>query len=648
MSAPILSAFDWQMHTGAERHLRAGFLDAGNNGKLQYRYVYSDGTVEWRDLLTGLSSVAFNFSDYWDNTAFQARLLFVNGQSRIYSWTGGITTIQSVTGSVSGVIVTATLNAAGTGYHADDILTVTGGGGTGATFKVSTVDGSGHVTAIQQLTGGSGYSSGTGYATSVIPSGGTGATIDVTTVSAGSTITKQGSETWAEIGFDNLSASRKITINGVDYTYQGGENTTTLFGVTPSPVGNVVIGDIAHQTPRFVPNALMTGIPHDFANSLVSNLKNQIYIGSLVNNQVYVSKVNNYLDYSFTTPVRVVGEGAILTLDATPIAFVNQEEDMYISAGKDQWYQTQFTLSSDLAKETLEIQRLKTTVQQAAQSQALTTKIRNNVVFVSNEPIVNSLGRITDVVLTPQISDLSFPIVNDMNSYDFTGGDLYYHRNFIYLAIPTEGIIRVYNMTNSADASSADVSNPNFYWEAPLTLPISRFSTIDGELYGHSSQVSETYKLFTGYNFNGHPIDARAEFSYMNSQLPGESKSFNEFFVEGYISSNTTLNLGINYEVDGFAGSQTFPILGTDSQIVQTANPSGSLGKVSLGKNPLGGSQNISLLPPKFREIQTMTRTPFYEFSPSFSSVGIDYNWSILRFGPNTTPTSEGNNPISK
>lgn len=559
--APILAAYDYEMHTGPIRHLRAGFLtSAGNDGKLQYRYVDSLGVVTWRDLMTSLTSVSFNFADYWNNTDFQSKLLFVNGTSNIYEWGGGITT----------------------------------------------------------------------YASSTV-----------------NTITKEGVTTWGEIGF---SPTGIVVINGVSYTYTGGTGTTTLTGVTPDPTGaGIVVGDIIHQGVNTTANSAMTGIPATLANSLIGNLKNQIYIGSLVNNQVYVSKINNYKDYSFTAPVRVVGEGAILTLDATPRAFVPQEEEIYIGAGEDQWYETTFTLSSDLTKEDLTVNRLKTTSQQGPQSQALTSKMKNSVVFVSNEPILNSFGRISDVVVTPQMTDMSFPVVNDFNAYDFTDGQVFYNKKFIYVAVPRESLFRVYNMTNSVDNSQAVPASTQFYWEAPLTIPISRFSVIDGELYGHSYLTSESYKLFDSYSFNGHPIDARAVFSYMNLGVPASSKSFNQFFIEGYISSNTTLNLNLNFEIDGFAGYSTFPIVGTDTQIVEIQTPQGSLGKVSLGKNPLGGtSQDIGTLPPKFRVIKTMTRTPFYEFSPSFSSIGKDFNWSILRFGPASSPTSEGNNYITQ
>ncbi len=648
--APILASFDWQMHTGEERHLRAGFLtSAGNDGKLQYRYVDTDGTVEWRDLMTGLTSVSFNFTDWWNSTLFQNNLLFVNGSSNIYRWTGGITTVASVTASVTGVISSIVLNAAGTGYHVNDIITI-GGAGTGATFKVLTLSGSA-IATMQQLTGGSGYVVTTGVATTVSPAGGTGATVDVLSIVTGGTITKEGSQTWSEVGFENTSSTlvQSITIHGVSYSYYGGANTNTLFGVSPDPSlasPAIIAGDIAHQTVVTVPNSTTTGLPATLANSLIGNLKNQIYIGSLVNNQVYVSKINTFTDYSFTTPVRKVGEGAILTLDSTPVAFVPQEDAMYISAGKDQWYSTQFQLSSDLASETLTIQRLKTTTQQGAQSQALTSKIRNNVVFVSFEPILNSLGRVSDVVLTPQVSDLSFPIVDDMNSYDFTDGDVFYYRNYIYVAIPQESVVRVYNMTNAQDSANSDVSDPNFYWEAPLTLPISRFSIIDGDLYGHSYQTSESYKLFDGYNFNGAPIDARAVFSYQNYGTRSHKKGFNEFYSEGYISPSTTLTLTNTYEIDGCSNNRMYDLSGTNNQFVCIIGNNSSLGKSSLGKNPLGSSleqTSANELPPKFRWIRTFPDQYFYEHQIAYSSLGVDQQWEILSFGPQLLPVVDTN-----
>ena len=644
--APVLSAYDWQMHTGDTRHLRAGSLtSAGNDGKLQYRYVDALGNVTWRDLMTSLTSVSFNFCDYWDNTNFQAYLLFVDGSSNIYQWSGGITTFASGSNATSVVtVLNSTPTAGGANYNIGDILTITTGG-TGATARVTGVT-AGAVTAVTLLTVGSGYTTGTGKATTC--SGvGTGCTLNITSV-GDNTITKQGTTSWAEIGFYPSNGS--VVINGTTYTYTSAVG-TVLAGVSPNPTSAGVAGDIVHQAVKTTPNSSMSSIPSSFANSLIANLKNQIYVGSLVSNQMYVSKVNNYTDYGFTTPVRVVGEGAILTLDGSPTALVPQESEMYISAGNDQWYETTFTLSSDLTNEILTVNRLKTTPLQAAQTQALTGKIKNNVIFVSHEPILNTLGRVDNVVITPQVTDISFPIVNDFSNYDFTDGSVIYHKKYIYVAVPKENVVRIYNMTNTVDNTGTVNSSSNFYWEAPYTVPISRFSIIDGDLYGHSYLTFETYKLFDGYNFNGQPIPAIANFSYNNYGLRSQSKGFNQYYSEGYIKENTTLSLGIRYEIDGCGFSTSYDLDGSNTQFVCILANDNSLGKNSLGKAPLGGNlvqTNPSSLPPKFRWIRTFPINYFYEVQISYASNAVDAQWELLAHGPLILSASDLNNSITQ
>lgn len=550
--APIVRSFDWFTSKGLERNMRAGFLtSAGNDGKLQYRYVASGGTVTWKDLLTNLNSVAFNFTTFWDFTTEKILLMLaVNGTSNIFDWSGGVTTLASATSN---------------------------------------------------------------------------------------TITTNGTQTWAQLGF-YLNGTRKVTINGTEYTYGGGEGTVTLTGVSPDPSAEPV-NSIIHQTPRTHANAASTGLGATFPNALISNLRNQIYVGSLTDSSVYVSKVNSFTDYSFTSPVRLVGEGAIITPTSPPTAFIPQEESLYITAGTDEWYETTFTLSADNADEQLTVNRLNTTTQQASQTQLATSKIANSVVFLSNEPILNTFGRVDNVVLTPQMTDTSYSIVNDINSYDLTDAAVFYFQKYIYLAVPREGLVRVYNMT--------DVKNP--YWEPPLTLPISCFSIIDGALYGHSSQVSETYKLFNGYNDNGNPVLAIANMSFNNYGSRSTSKSYNQFFTEGYITSNTTLNLGIQYDIDGCATPTSFSIAGTNRQLVCIGGNDNSLGKNPLGTQPLGGViQSISATSaPKFRWIQTFGIHYFYEDQISFYSNGIDQQWEILAFGPQLLSARDLNNNIT-
>ena len=556
--APIMASFDVIQFNGNERNLRCYTDPSDNKGHLQFRYV-SGTTVTWRDLIITLNSSSLQFVDWWDNTEKKSVILFCDGSSNVYEWSGGVTTVASVTSN---------------------------------------------------------------------------------------TITKQGTKSWAEEGFYSAT-TQKIVIRGVEYTYTGGAGTTTLTGVTPDPTAQgantPVAGDVAQQQIITTPASSITSLPATFKISLLASLVGQVYFGSLVDRQVYVSKLNTYKDVGFTSPVRVVGEGALVTLDGTLKALVPQENTMYMSAGQDFWYEVKFTKSSDLTKEVLDINRLKTASKQAAQSQYVVTKDKNNVIFISNEPVLSTIGRVSGVIATPQAGDLSYSIVNDMNSYDFTDASTFYFKNFVLMAIPKHGLIRIYNQTN-----------PNeHYWEAPVLYPISRFSVIGGALYGHSYNSPETYKLFDGYNFNSQPIEAIAAFSYNNHGSRTNSKGYNQYYVEGYISSNTDMELRTQKDTDGNMSEASFPINGSDKQIVGISVGDNSVGKNSLGKAPFGGNQKLTsavgALPPKFRVIKTMPIAPyFYEERPVFYSSGIDFQWELLAFGCRLVQSQDLNNNIKQ
>lgn len=537
------------------------------------------------------------------------------------------------TGAGATVEVTSVAGAPGSGYAVNDVLTAVTTG-TGATFKVLAVTSTGGVAQIQLLTPGTGYSAGVEATTT----GGAGinCTIKITAVVTGY-IRKTGTTSWAEEGFYNIPGNRAVTINGNSYIYSGGETTLYLVGISADPTGEPA-QSVIWQTPMVTYNYNIAGLPPTFSNDLISVLKNQVYIGDNDNRSVYVSKLNNYKNYTFSTP-RKVGEGAILTLDGSPTALVTQQEAMWIGAGKDYWFFTQFQLSADNQSESLTIEPVKTTGLQAPQSQEMTTKIKNNIAYVSFESMINSLGTAQNYLNDPQTTDLSYSIINDMKLYDFTAGAITYFANqgkYIYVAIPRQSLVLVYNMTDANDV----------YWEAPQIMPISCFSIIDGELYGHSSQASNSFKLFTGHTDDTHPINAIAKFSFWNQGTRPAYKSSNSFYVEGYIATNTTLTMSLQREVNGSVAS--WNIVGTDSAIVFSQPDDASLGKVSLGKNSLGGSSTpISEANqlPKFRVEQTFNRVDYFEEQPSFSSYGPNQQWEIIAFGTNASPSS--NEPTS-
>jgi len=563
INAGVFASYDWFTSNGLERNVRAGGLTgAANDGKLQFRHKSVAGVVTWIDLMTALTSVKFNFAEYWNNTNLQSYLEFVDGSSNIYEWSGGVTDLSSVTS-----------------------------------------------TTITKLTG---------------------------------------VETWAELGF-YPTGSHTVVIDGIAYTATGGWGTQVITGVTPDPtLGGHSAGAIIHQGVETTANSAITSLPSAFKNDLISVLRNQIYIGSLTSNLVYVSKVNDITDFSFTSPVRLVGEGMELVLDGTMKAFIPQEDRMYMSAGQDFWYTTKFTLSADLSAEAFEINRLQTTAKQATQSQALTTKLSNKIVFVSNQKVVNTLGFTENIYQVPQIGDLSYTIDDDVTSYTYTNASCTYFRNFLYVAIPQESITLIYNMSN--DAMTQQDQSP-YYWESPQILPITRYAIIGGELYGHSSQSLDTFKMFTGHNDNGNSYTAIARFAYTPYGVPAAKKSFNQFYIEGYIAGNTTLEYGVDYDLDGCSTSTTYELSGSTEPYVCLGSDDNSLGKFAKGKAQLGGNPDQSssaVLPPKFRINQTFPAIPFYEASTVFFSQGKDQQWELVRFGVAVQLTAEGNNRISR
>jgi len=533
---PIESSYEWNTHSNTGLHLRS------YDDELEFRYVASDGTVTWTRLKDGWSAVDFNYAEYWDNTEKQDYLLFVNGDDSIYAWSGGVTTIASVTTN---------------------------------------------------------------------------------------TITKNGTDTWAQARFNTGTGYDKIvTINGTDYTYTGGHGTTTLTGVTPDPSGEAA-DSIAFQTITTTADTPAADATL-FSNDLISVLNNQIWVASTINRDVYVSKQNDYTDFTYASP-RLPAEGALLTLDAYPIGFAVQEQFMFITAGKDQWYKIKFTLSNDLTKEAFEVKRLKTTAQEAAASQSAIGYLKNRIVYLSNEPTIDTLGRLENID-TPQTLPLSDAIKTELEDYDRDNAHIKYFRNKLYVALPDESRVLIYDIENG-------------YWEAPQVLPVRRFAIIGGELYAHSNSVPETYKLFDGYNDNTNPIEAVATFSYENYDDRVNLKSFDEFFSEGFIKSNTDLTLEINFDYQGYTSTKEYTIEGDDDAIRFQLTQDASVGKDSFGKQPLGSQlEDIEDLA-KFKVIHSGAKVDFQEVQISYKSNQIDGRWEILAFGPNVYVSN--NQPIN-
>lgn len=95
---------------------------------------------------------------------------------------------------------------------------------------------------------------------------------------------------------------------GVSYTYTGGYNTDTLTGIVPN-----LPATIADDT--LVMSDVETHVPTggDYSTGATPGVlaisRNQVYLGDTARNWVWISKQDNFSNYSYTVPVRTNGEG---------------------------------------------------------------------------------------------------------------------------------------------------------------------------------------------------------------------------------------------------------------------------------------------------------------------------------------------------
>jgi len=415
------------------------------------------------------------------------------------------------------------------------------------------------------------------------------------------TITIQGSSSTEEKGFFT-AGTRQLIVDGTTYTYTG-QTGTQFTGVTPDPtLAGHAAGELIVQAIRSSSNTPASG----FTNDLIAVLDNQVFVASTTDRLVYVSANNDFTDFTKSSP-RLPGEGEVLTFDAPIVGFdIGFEAEtgvpkfMNVTAAKDFWYRVNFELSSDLTNETLTIIPLKSSTQQGAIVQSAIGKMKNFTAFITNEPTLDFLGRIENIN-TPQSKPISDPIKTDFDGYDFTNAHIKYFRNNLYITVPNESLLLVYNIEKG-------------FWESPWTMPAGRLAIIGGDLHLHSNATPSTYKLFDTYSDNGNPISAKARMSYMNYGDRVNFKDHTETFVEGRITENTLLTRKLLYEYDGSVSTDTEEIDGSDPKTTFGLSEDGSLGKDSLGKSKLGGSGETDLLK-KFRIIHSQQKVPFFEQS---------------------------------
>lgn len=628
-AAKVDSSWEWNTWNARCLPLRI------SNGKLQ---VESDivvaGSPIWYTLLSGLTKTRYVFDAWWDNTNRKDVLLYVNGSADLGYWSGAMALLSSAnTNNVSGTVATMTLQAPGTGYVINDVLTIAGG--TGATLTVNSVSGNGAITSFTLTTRGSGYSNTSGAATT--GGTGTGATINITVATG-------------QIGLDRVAvtagfaaAGGSVTINGNTYTYASA-SASSLFGISPDPSAepaNSVVMDAPGTVSNFTP--ALSNYAADFCRVINNNL----WVGSYTSRVFYMSKSTSYTDFSQSTP-RVPGDGELVVADDVGKGIGVRQGNPWLAAGTSSWYEisfSQITVGTTLSEQT-KVDKKPVSILQAALAHEFIDMIGDTLVALCQDQQLRQIGLFTNQFETKYPS-LSLAVQDELVDEDFTGGHLRAVGDMIFITAPKAGRDYMYEYRQKINALGEITAEQ--FWHAPQIRNLTRIAVISGDIYGHSNSFPQIYQLFgTGQYHDdspdslttGVPYDCFMRLAYQQLGTRRQGKlQFDKLYVEGYCTDGTKLygNVYIDYQ----GATDLFNLdLNAEGQIVQySGQQAPSLGDSSLGDNPLGDGLNTTAnneeLLPKFRVIKGVAQADCFEYALEVYTQDLDSRWEVLAIGTN-------------
>lgn len=477
----------------------------------------------------------------------------------------------------------------------------------------------------------------------------------VTLVTSGTatTITKKDSTTtWNQDGFaTQVAGEKKLIINGVEYTYTGGENTATLTGVTPD-ASAITDSQVAIQSVLIKANGATNMIPDTgFKCEMCKVVGNQLAVASYTSRVVYISSATDFTNFTVPTPP-LAGSPELLTLDNPVRGIGVRQGNFWPSAGTKDWYEVTFsniTVGTTLERQT-NVSKKPTTELSAAYAHEFIDNWGDDIIYLAQDQQVRDIGTFVGVLNGQKFPSLSIPVMNELAEEDFTGGHLRIVGepklgSVLYMTAPNTG--RDYMFTILEEANSQGGVSSQRIWHPPQIRNISRFAVINGVTYGHSNSNPMIYRVWdTNQWHDDSPSGELLKYTsvmtmgYRSFGRRQGKWSFNKLLVIGYMSQGSKLDANVYFDYQGATDKQSPAISSNDKPSKQFLAQTGvSIGDSSLGDNPLGDGLNTAFddqdLLPKFYKICPLTSNPVYEYATEVYSQEVDDRWEIICLGVN-------------
>lgn len=621
----------WETSTGLEIPMRFPY------DKVQ---VLRDGV--WQNVGSGYKlDNNFRVRPWWDRTEIKDKLLLVNGTTFVHSWTGGMAELASWTTNTvtkkyakqSAPANTFTFSAANrTLVQSTGTDFVTLGFVVGQTVRITGTTNNNGLFVLKTVT--------TTTLTFADSSINTNEVINTTAAVVG----VLGRETWAAERFAT-TGTRQINIGGTIFSYTGGENTPTLTGVSADPSGVSSVG-------LFVFQPIVTNTPTggDFpVGQLIDIIEvniNQAYYGYSKGRNVYITKVSSFTDCGYNVTVRKAGEGGTIFLDNNCVGIAASKELTQISAGVSDIYNITFEPFSDGVTagmgEVIRVKKLETAYGQGAISPDCFVKIKNGILYISNEKTIDFLGNVENITST-QSKPLSDPIRRLLQSIDLTGAQGVYTQNYVLYLLPAASMMLMYDVERGI-------------WQPPQLISGSSISVIAGIPHIHSAITDESYELFSGLTDNGAPISKAA---YTNIDTYGsrsKKKIYDEVWIEAIVNGgaeNVEASLQCGYQGATFVHSFTFGFNDEDRFIEIPAISTG-IGTSEFGTVPLGSLFTDPTLDPDIGELKKIYKISSTNIQEAYTHQMIFTNsetgsyFEIVAYGVNARFANDNNMEIKE
>jgi hypothetical protein len=619
-----------------------------------YTMVVSNSTLwvvideVWYALQTGLTKTRYVFDKWWNVTLNQDFLLFVNGTTNLFSWSGGFAEVGAAT--INTITKTGTTTFKEEGF-VDTTFTTIGSSSSqfditnpsGTTFRY-TWDGTGTDPAITAtsipigsyiLIGAQNFNAANNGIFVV-----TGAGTNYFEVTNASGVAENNKTIGT--GYIYKKYTKVLIINGNIFAYTGGESTTILTGVVPDASG-LANGDIILQAVMTYSNTPTSTFFSDF----IKVINNQLYMGSYTSLNIFMSQNTDFTNFVVPSP-QLDGSPGLFVMPSVAKGIGVRQGNAWVGAGSDNWVEISFTLQSNnsIITRTNRIDIKPVARMQAPLAHEFIDTVGDIIVYLAQDHQVRAVGDFNTLFVTGYPS-LSQEVATELEQEVFTGGGLKTIGEFIYLTAPNSGKVYLRQERTRVDPSGVLVAER--LWHAPFIWNATFIDAIEGEVVVFSNANPQIYDAWgTGQWYDDSPSDEQIPYTcIMALGYRGESRrqglwSFDKNFSEGYIVPETELNCRMNYNYQGSTNVIDM-IINSPTQPVKTFSAAvGSLGDSILGESSLGegGIDDDDSLP-KFKCINSLAIINCFEWQPIFFSENAGARWEIIATGTNATVESE-------